>query len=90
MTITKLPSGEVRVKRSPTEKVVFGAIGVVLTAFMGLNVKMILAESGKAEEARSLKAHVDNLDTRTDTIDDKLTQIYGSVKRIEGRLGVTP
>ena len=86
MTGVKLPNGEVRIRRTTAEKVVFGAIGIVLTAFMGANVRSIMAESGRTEEVKTVKADVAELK------DDRrvLQQINERLSRIEGRLGVKP
>lgn len=86
MTGVKLPNGEVRIRRTLAEKAVFGAIGILLTAFMGANVRSIMAESGRTEEVKTIKADVAELK------DDRrvLQQINERLSRIEGRLGVKP
>lgn len=86
MTGTKLPQGDVRIRRTVTEKIVFGAIGVVLTAFMGANVRSLLAESGRDQEVKSLRSDVSDLKHEKGETNNLLREMNQRLSRIEGKL----
>lgn len=86
MTGVRTPTGEVKIKRTVMEKVVFGAIGVVLTAFMGANVRSQLAESGRAEEVKTLRVDVSELKHEKAETNTLLREMNQRLSRIEGKL----